>query len=166
MMWAHPPRWDVVWGRHKGTASFSVRASFPPWAGVRGRPRFPNIRFHPRAEGSVCVTELAACYKQCPVKVLHAHSVSHCRLLVPHSFVWLQCVLIVVAFFILVIGDKQLIFFIPLSNLSKSQPSTKPLFGCICSFLCKHLLFAFGFMSQWSNPMKPWVMKGPDSLIH
>lgn len=57
------PRWDVLWGRHKGTASHSVRASFPPRAGLRGCPRLPNIRFHPRAEGSVWLTGLAACHK-------------------------------------------------------------------------------------------------------
>lgn len=77
MMWAvfpHPstppprPRWDVLWGRHKGTASHSVRASFPPRAGLWGRPRLPNIRFHPRAEGSVWLPGLAACHEilYCP----------------------------------------------------------------------------------------------------
>lgn len=76
-MWAvfpHPPlppprpRWDVLWGRHKGTASHTVRASFPPRAGLRGRPRLPNIRFHPRAEGSVWLPGLAACHEilYCP----------------------------------------------------------------------------------------------------
>ena len=55
------PRWDVLWGRHKGAASLSVRASFPPRAGLRGRPRLPNVRFHPAAEGSVWLSGLAAC---------------------------------------------------------------------------------------------------------
>lgn len=64
------PRWDVLWGRHKGAASHSVRASFPPWAGLRGRPRFPNICFHPRAEGSAWLSGLAACHKYCFVKII------------------------------------------------------------------------------------------------
>lgn len=64
----------------------------------------------------------------CPVKNVNTHSVSHVNLLLPRPFCVAAVCVLVVVFFIQLIGNKQLMCFLPLINLSKSLSSAKLLF--------------------------------------